>query len=174
MTASEQRLALVLGAVIAVGGAFIGLTQLKAWKLRVDARSLEVQARRAEADELLAQQAFWQSRSAWLDEQQPLYTRRSEADLGLLELIQSSAAKHSVTLTQNQPVAPSERPGLTSANMNVEARATWEAMNRWLHELQQPATFLSIPALTMTPNDEDTAEVIVNMNLQKWFRLPPS
>ncbi len=174
MTSSEQRLALALGAIIAIGGAFIGLTKLKSWKLRVDARSLEVQTRRAEADDLLSQQAFWEERLAWLEEKQPLYTRRSEADLGLLELVQSSAAKHNVTLTQNQPVPPSEREGLTSANMNVEARASWEAMNRWLHELQQPETFLSIPALTMTPNEEDTTEVIVNMNLQKWFRLPPS
>lgn len=174
MTASEQRLALALGAVIAIGGAFIGLTRLKSWKLHVDARSLGVQTRRAEADELLSQQAFWLTRQAWLEEKQPLYTRRSEADLGLLEIIQNSAAKHNVTLTQNQPVAPSERPGLTSANMKVEARATWEAMNRWLHELQQPETFLSIPALTMTPNEEDTTEVIVNMNVQKWFRMPPT
>lgn len=174
MTSSEQRLALALGAIIAIGGAFIGLTKLKSWKLSVDARSLEVQTRRAEADDLLAQQAFWEKRLDWLAEKQPLYTRRSEADLGLLELVQSSAAKYNVTLTQNQPVAPSEREGLTSANMNVEARASWEAMNRWLHELQQPETFLSIPALTMTPNEEDTSEVIVNMNLQKWFRLPPS
>jgi hypothetical protein len=174
MTASEQRLAFALGAVVLIGGAFLGLTRLKTWKLSVDARALELQSRRAEADELLARQEFWSSRLEWLEQKQPLYTRRSEADIGLLDLIQSSAAQHGISLTQNQPVAPSERPGLTSSNMNVEARANWEAMNRWLHQLQQPETFISIPALTMTPNDDDTTEVIVNMNLQKWFRLPPS
>lgn len=174
MTASEQRLALGLGAVLVIGGAFLGLTKLKTWKLRVDSRALEVQTRKIEADELLSEQELWLERLDWLESRQPLYTRRSEADLSLLDLIQSSAAKHSVTLTQNQPVAPSERPGLTSANMNVEARGDWEAMNRWLHELQRPESFISIPALTMTPNDEDPSQVVVNMNVQKWFRLPAS
>lgn len=172
MTASEQRLALGLGAVLVIGGAFIGLTKLKSWKLRVDARAVEVQSRKLEADELLAQQELWSERLAWLEKKQPLYTRRSEADLSLLDLIQNTAAKHSIRLTQNQPVAPSERPGLTSSNMNVEARGGWEAINRWLHELQKPEAFISIPALTMTPNEEETSEVVVNMNVQKWFRLP--
>ncbi|HCN28023.1 MAG TPA: hypothetical protein DIT64_04410 [Verrucomicrobiales bacterium] len=174
MTASEQRLALGLGAVLVIGGAFIGLTRLKSWKQRVDARAIEVQSRKLEADDLLSQQDFWNTRLQWLEQKQPLYTRRSEADLSLLDLIQKSAGSHGITLTQNQPVAPSERPGLTSSNMNVEARAGWEAMNRWLHDLQRPESFISIPALTMTPNEEDTSEVIVNMNIQKWFRLPPS
>lgn len=174
MTASEQRLALGLGAVLIIGGAFIGLTKLKSWKLRVDARAMEVQTRKLEADDLLAEQGLWLERIEWLETKQPLYTRRSEADLSLLDLIQSSASEHSVTLTQNQPVAPSERPGLTSANMNVEARGEWEAINRWLHHLQKPEAFISIPALTMTPNDEDSTQVVVNMNVQKWFRLPAS
>jgi hypothetical protein len=47
MTASEQRLALALGVVLIGGGAFIGLTKLKSWKLRVDAQASEIGTRLA-------------------------------------------------------------------------------------------------------------------------------
>jgi hypothetical protein len=47
-------------------------------------------------------------------------------------------------------------------------------MNRWLHDLQKPDAYISIPILTMVPNEEDTSQVVVKMNIQKWFRLPPS
>lgn len=174
MTASEQRLALLLGGVVIAGGAFVGLTSLKAWKLRVDARALSVESRRLEADTLLAEKDFWRQRSAWLLERQPVFTRRGEADNGFLELLQSTASAEGVQLTQTQPVEPAERAGLISSSFTIEARGEWEAVNQWLHRLQKPDAYLSIPALSVTPNDADTSQVIVNMNVQKWFRLPPS
>ena len=58
MTASEQRLALALGAVVILGGAFLGLTRLKTWKQTVDARAIEVESRRIEADALMSQKDF--------------------------------------------------------------------------------------------------------------------
>jgi hypothetical protein len=42
----------------------------------------------------------------------------------------------------------------------------------WLHELQQPGHFITVPAMTITPNDEDTSKIEVNMRIEKWFRLP--
>lgn len=173
MRKNEQRLAILLGGVVLIGGAFIGITKLKSWKLRVDARAQALDARRMDAEMLLSQRDFWQQRSGWLQEKQPLFTKRSEADLDLLKLIQESAGKHSVKLTQNQPMPPEERPGLTSSTMVIEAKGDMTAILKWLHELQQPSGFISIPALTLIPNEEDTSEVILTMNVQKWFRLPP-
>lgn len=174
MTASEQRLALGLGAVVVLGGAFIGLTKLKSWKQRVDAQSIEMQTRRMEADDLLSQKDFWQQRSDWLMASQPEFTRRGDVDTTFLELIESSASSHDIKLPQIQPIEPAERAGLISSTFTIEARGDWEAMNRWLHELQKPKAYISIPFLTMVPSEEDTSQVIVKMNIQKWFRLPPS
>jgi len=173
MTSSEQRLGIALGIVLLAGGAFIGLTKLKSWKLRVDTHSLEVEARRTEADDLLAQKDFWNERSTWLTEKQPVFTKRSEADISLLTLVDDTANTHSVKVTQKQPQEPSERAGLTSSNILIGATGEMAAVLKWLHELQQPGSFISIPSLTLTPNEEDTSEVIVSMNVQKWFRLPP-
>jgi hypothetical protein len=174
MTSSEQRLALGLGLVLIGGIAFIGLTKLKSWKSRVDIHAMEMESRRTEADELLSQQDFWNQRSTWLIEKQPLYTKAGEASTSILNLVDELAAKNGVKITQKQLTEASERVGLTSANVTLEVRGEMKPVLTWLYELQQPGNFIGIPAMTVTPNEEDTAEVIVNMNVQKWFRLPPS
>ena len=173
MTASEQRLALGLGAVVVIGGAFLGLTKLRAWKQTVDLRSIEMETRRLEADDLLAQKDFWNQRFTWLTEKQPLFRTRGEMDTGFLEQLEESAKSYGVDLRQIQPIEPSERAGIVSSTFTIEAIGDWESMNKWLHSLQKPDSYISIPILTMVPNDEDTTMVIVTMNIQKWFRLPP-
>lgn len=173
MTASEQRLALGLGAVVVIGGAFIGLTKLKVWKQSVDARSIEVETRRIEADNLLAQKDFWRERFTWLIDKQPVFTRRGEVDGRFLEELQASADTHAVKLVKIQPLEPTERAGVVSSTFNLEIHGEWEAMNKWLHDLQKPDAYVSIPSLTMTLDDADAKQIVVNLNVQKWFRLPP-
>lgn len=174
MTAREQRLGLGFAAILLIGGGFVGLKQLRMWKQRVDVRAMTLESRRTEAEELLSEKDFWQERSAWLQEKQPLFTKHSEADLALLDLVRESAAKYDVKLGQTQPLQPSERVGLTSASMHVEAQGDFKAVMKWLHSIQEPTAFISVPKLALTPNEQDTSQVMVNMDLQKWFRLPPS
>lgn len=173
MTASEQRLGIGFAAILLIGGAFVGLKQLQGWKHRVDVRSMTLDSRRAEAKELLETKDFWEERSAWLAEKQPLFTKRSDADLSLVDFIRDSAGKHDVT-TQVQPTEPIERAGLTSANMQVSAKGEFKNVMRWLHSMQAPASFISISSLTLVPDEQDTSQVNVTMKIQKWFRLPPA
>lgn len=172
MTSSEQGLAIGLGVVLIMGGAFLGLTKLKTWKQRVDTRTMEMETRRAEADELLSKQDFWNERSSWLSEKQPVFTKAGEATTSILSLVEELASKHNVKITRNQPTEPSSRPGMTSANLTLELRGEMKPVLEWFYELQKPDAFITIPALTIVPNEEEASEIIVNMNLQKWFRLP--
>lgn len=172
MTGNEQRLALGLGAVVILGSAFIGLTKLKSWKQVVDARSLEVETRRMEADALLAQKEFWNQRFTWLTEKQPTFTRRGEVDNGFLEQLEESAKAFGIKLPQIQPVEGGERPGLVSSTFQIQANGEWEPINKWLYSLQKPDAYISIPSLTMVPDAEVNEQVVVTMSIQKWFRLP--
>jgi hypothetical protein len=174
MNKREQTLAVLFGGLLVAGGAFVGLTQLKTWKQRVDQRSYNLEERLTEARALLLEKDKWEQRSAWLAEKQPEYTKRSEADLTLLNLVRDSAANNGITLDNVQPQEPSEKLGLTSSTMVVQAKADLAALLKWLHAIQEPTSFISIPAITIVPNEEDTSQVIVNMTLQKWFRLPPA
>jgi hypothetical protein len=172
MTKREQGLAIGFGLILIGGGAFVGLTQLKAWKQRVDQRSITLEERQREVDDLLAEQNSWEQRSAWLAEKQPQYTTSGEADVKLLDLIRDTAASHNITV-QIQPQERSERPGMISSTTLVEAKGDLAAILKWLHALQEPNAFISIPSLAIAPNEEDISQVIVNMMVQKWFRLPP-
>lgn len=174
MTASEQRLALALGVILIGGGAFLGLNKLKAWKQNVDAHAADVTARRAEADELLSHQDFWDQRSAWLAEKQPVFTKQGESISNVISLADELASKHSVSIPLKQPNEPVERAGMTAAVVTLKVEGEMKPVMNWLHELQQPTHFVSVPAMTITPNEEDPSKIEVNMRIEKWFRLPPS
>jgi hypothetical protein len=174
MTASEQRLALALGVILIGGGAFMGLTKLKAWKQRVDSVASDVTTRRAEADELLAKQDFWEQRSSWLGEKQPPFTKPGEAITNVLSIVDELAGKHGISVPGKQPNEAGERAGMTSAVVTLRVVGEMKPVMNWLYELQQPGSFIVVPAMTITPNEEDTAKIEVNMRVEKWFRLPPT
>ena len=173
MTQSEQRLAIGFSVVVIIGGAFIGFTQLKNWKQRVDLRTYDIRAQQQEANDLIAQADVWEARSTWLLEKLPPFTKRGEADLILLNLVRDSSSQHSIA-TQTQPIQPSEKAGMVSASMAVEAKGELSNILKWLHSIQEPTSFINVPTLTMLNNEENPDEVIVNLTVQKWFRLPPS
>ncbi len=174
MTASEQRLAIALGVILVGGGAFLGLNKMKAWKIRVDTLAREVAAAKADADELLARQDFWDQRSAWLAEKQPPFTKAGEATTSILNLVDELANKHGVSIPLKQPNEGTERAGLTSAAVTLKVVGEMKPVMNWLYDLQQPAAFISVPAMTITPNDEDTAKIELNLRIEKWFRLSAS
>jgi hypothetical protein len=174
MTKREQGLGLMFVGLLFAGGAFVGLTQLKAWKQRVDQRAYNLDSRLLEAKDLLREKEKWEQRSAWLAEKQPEYTKRSEADLTTLSLVRDTAANNGVTIDNQQNQEPTERLGLTSSTWVFQGKGDLASVLKWLHAIQDPTSFISIPAVTITPNEEDTSQVIVNVTVQKWFRLPPA
>ncbi|GEP42903.1 hypothetical protein [Brevifollis gellanilyticus] len=174
MTASEQRLALGLGVILIGGGAFIGLNKLKTWKQHVDGHAAEVFSRRAEADDLLSRQDFWQQRSAWLAEKQPVLDTPGKAITNVIALADELASKHSIEIPIKQPNEAVERAGMSAAVVTLKVEGEMKPVMNWLLELQQPTNFVSVPAMTITPNEENPQKIEVNMRVEKWFRLPPS
>jgi hypothetical protein len=174
MNTREQRLMIGLLVLLLGGIAFLGFDQLAIWKKRLESRSRELAVVKAESEELLAQEKLWETRSEWLKTAQPPFQNRKDAELALIRLIEESADKHQVTILKNQPNEPVDMVDMVASTMLVEIRADLEKALRWLHDLQQPATFLSIPSLRILPDQEDTAKVMISINLQKWFRKAES
>lgn len=170
MTARERTLALGMLAVLLAGGAFLGVLKLKGWKQAVDDAEYELELRRTEADILLAEKDLWLKRSEWINGNQPAFTTRRNADTELNKLVQDTMAARNIEAIQNQPSDPTERPGLFASTMIVQGRADFASTMSWLHDLQKPGAFISIPSIAITPNDEDTAQVNVSLVLQKWYR----
>jgi hypothetical protein len=174
MTPREQRLALGFVILLLGGGAWIGYEQLMRWKARLDAKAVEIEVMKSESAELLAQQGVWDQRSGWLAEKQTAYKNRADADNSLLGIVTETAGRHGVTIKRNQPADPIERPGMVASTMIVEAGGEMEKVMRWLHDLQQPAAFISVPALRLIPNAEDTAKVDISVSVHRWFKKPSS
>jgi hypothetical protein len=174
MNTREQRLMIGLLVLLLGGIAYLGFDQLAAWKKRLESRNRELAVVKAEAEELLAQEKLWQSRSEWLGKSQSPFENRKDAELALIKLIQDSAAQNEVTILKNQPTEPVELEDMVASTMLVEIKADLDKALRWLHQIQQPSAFLSIPGLRILPDQEDTAQVTISINVQKWFRKSQS
>ena len=170
MTAREQRLALGFATILIAGVAWIGFEQLMAWKKRLDAKGRELAVVQAEAAELLAQKALWDERSGWLAKQQPAFTNRADSENSLLSIVTDSIGKIGLKVLKTQPTEPLERPGMVAATIVVDVKAELEKIMKWLYDLQQPSAFLSIPAMRLIPDPEDTSQVIISLSIQRWFK----
>jgi hypothetical protein len=171
MTGREQRLAATMAVLLIAGGATVAGMKLKQWRESVDDREHQIRLRGVEAEELVATEDTWKQRAEWLDSQQPVFTNQGDADLELLEIVRAAASKQQVSLIQNQLTEPAEDAGMKASTMLVEGRGGMAEVMRWLQDLQRPESFIQVPKMTLLPNEEDTSEVILNLNLQKWYRI---
>ncbi len=182
MNPRELRLALVFVALLIGGGAALLFAKMGKWKKDIERREYQLSLKKVEAEELLRQQSFWKTRSAWLTTQQPVWSSRKSADDELNKLVTESAQKAGVVLLGTQQVNPEQQNDLMAAGLVVaEAKGPMEKILRWLTHLQMPEghptcdSFISVKGLTMKPDPEDTAIVHVSdFHLQKWYRLPDS
>jgi hypothetical protein len=174
MTARERTLAIGLVSVLLAGGTLLAGIQLKHWKMRVDDAEYDLELRRAEAEILLEQKDLWVKRSEWISSKQPTFKTQRDADADLLKLVQDTGNARSIEIKQNQISNPAELPGMVASTITVQGQADFQTAMSWLYDLQQPGSFVSIPSISITPNDEDTSQVNIAFILQKWYRKTDS
>ncbi|MBX7210550.1 MAG: type II secretion system protein M [Verrucomicrobiaceae bacterium] len=174
MNTREKKLFIGLLVVLLGGIAYLGFDHLHNWKRRLDAEERKLGVTEAEVTDMMKQETLWKERSAWLAGAEPAYGNRKDAELALIQLVEDSTGRHTVTVTKKQPTEPVDLGDMIAATMLVEAKADLEKMMEWLHDLQKPPAFLSIPTLRLLPDQEDTAKVSISINVQKWFRKNPS
>lgn len=174
MTVRERTLALGFVSILLAGGTLLGALKLKAWKQRVDDAEYDLTLLRTEAEILMGQKDLWLERAEWIGGKQPEFKTRRDSDTELNKIVQDSMASRNVEVVQNQPSDPTELPGLFASTMMVQGRADFTSAMSWLYDLQQPGSFISIPSIAITPNDEDTAQVNISLVLQKWYRKTDS
>mgnify|MGYP002624410599 CR=1 FL=1 len=170
MTARERTLAYSFIGILVAGGAFLAAAQLRNWKQRVDQAEYDLAMLRAEAEILMSQKDLWLQRADWINSRQPEFTNRRDADTELNRIVQDSMSERNIDAVQNQPSEPTEMPGLFASTMMVQARPSCTHAMSWLYHLQQPGSFISIPSISITPDEEDASQVNISLVLQKWYR----
>lgn len=170
MNARERTLAVSFLSIILVGGAFLAALNLKRWKGRIDDEEYRLQLQRMEAEHLLGEKDLWLKRAEWITAQQPEFKTRRDSDTDLNDLIKDSTLDRQIEVVQNQPSEPTELPGLFASTTLVQGSGSFLDAMGWIYDLQKPGKFVSIPSITIVPDEEDTSKVNVSLVLQKWYR----
>jgi hypothetical protein len=173
MTARERTLATGFAGILLAGGVLLSAIHLKQWKQRVDDLEYDLEMRQTEAEILLGEKDLWVNRAAWIQNRQPVFKTQRDSDAELLLLVQDSAEARGIDIIQNQvQTTKATLPGQQASTITVQGRSDFPSAMGWLYDLQQPGSFVSIPSISISPNEEETSQVNIAFVLQKWYRLP--
>lgn len=185
MKRSEKILLTVFGFIflIVVGGGMLayGIQTYRS----IQEESASLTKRISEMKESISQGSDWQRRCEWLDESVPNFTSRQEASSHLLDIIQKEADKNSLTIAGKEFIEeakslavdglPVEEAGgyFDQASVKITITGTKEqALFGWMHALQQPAGFLGITRLQLTPSGQGKT-VNVEIEITQFYREKP-
>lgn len=160
LTASERRLALILGLLL------FTVANLVLWNYLTSLRSelITEKARQSSAQmehrTWLGQRDLWNQRMEWLEKNQPGATSPS----ALLESVQQAAQKHGIEIKDPKLVSPNRQPLYLEIAVGLSAFGTMEKLTAWLSEIQRPDVFRLLKQLVIKPADDKgnlRADVIV-------------
>ena len=112
---------------------------------------------------------LWAKRDAWLNEKLPVLGDPDVASKELRESILEIAKQHTVTLEAPSPGTPLNQPGHTSLGVKFEAKAPWDAMFNFLHEIQGPERFIAIESCEIKVNREDKTQLRATLTIARWY-----
>jgi hypothetical protein len=181
MKKSEKVLLALFGVlfllIVGGGGLMLGVNKYRA----IAQENEQLRDRLVDMNQAITQGAEWQRKSDWMEENVPAMGSRQEASSRLLETIQEEAAEAGVTLTGKEFVEerravgidgqPEEEGGyFDQATVRVTlVEAKEEALYKWLHAIGQPALFLGVTRLQMTPTGQGKT-VNCEVELTQYYR----
>ncbi|MBE7498391.1 MAG: hypothetical protein HS117_25925 [Verrucomicrobiaceae bacterium] len=171
MKASEQRLLIILIAMVAVFATGFMTMRMLDWQRALDKKARSVQLRRAETEALLAEAGLWSARLAWLRESQPPMTNINRASSELSKALDDSAKTHNVTIENGQFVEPVETAHFHQVGKTLLVKTEIKPLFQWLHEMLSPETFHMVSHLTIVPLPEDPKKVTATIHVSRLYSL---
>ncbi len=186
MKKSERFLLALFGLtfLIIIGG---GLGNF-AWSNLQDIRAENerLRDRLVEMNQAIAQGADWQIKSDWLEAHVPACASRQDASSKLLNAIQKEAEKTGLAIGGKEFMEPAREMGpdglpvdgpigyFDQATVKVTLTNVKEqALFAWMHAVQQPAAFLGVTRLQMTPSGQGKT-VNAEVDVTQYYREKPA
>jgi len=163
----KTLLVMLLGSVVVIVNLF-GLTFLMRRQGELQSNLLALRNERRDAASWLAEKDMWSKRKVWMDEKQPRLQSVGEANAVLLETLQASARKQSITIMEQGFGEPGAQPSYQEISVKLKVSGSLESIVRWFVELQQPANFQAIPSLSMK-SDPDPSKVVCELTVARWY-----
>jgi hypothetical protein len=184
LSSREEKLALGVFVVLALGALTIGTSRIRAWRAALWEQESAVETREVEARELRNGGTLWEERRQWVLDSLPKYTNDGEARSSLVSVVQDAAKAHSVSLQgikiidpdasehpREEAEAVADRPN--GSALQVTASGDLKSLVFWWQELLQPEHFRQINFLKVTPEDDNTEVLRCSVEIWQWYRLAP-
>ena len=118
---------------------------------------------------VLAEQAVYEERGAWLDKNQPSDdVSTTEDDAKFYEFVESSAKRSGLEYTRKAggPLPPTG--DYVEVFDSSQVKGNLESLVKWLNELQQPKAFRAVKQLTIKSGEPP--QLVCDVEVARWYR----
>ena len=117
---------------------------------------------------LLKERSMWEKREAWLKKQQPILKGPGEAST-LLDQVKEVAGKHNVLIENPNLGGVDSAPTHQSTSVSIETKSPWQPLVRFLHEVQQPESFIVFENVNIQIDSADPTMMRGKFKIARWF-----
>jgi hypothetical protein len=169
LNSNERLLATLFGAVVFLLLNLAGMrwiaSQTSTSRADITRLKGEVEAART----LLGERPYWTARQDWIAQHSPSPYNEQTSRAQFVQEVVNSVQKHQLKTESQQPLETERDGRLAVAGIEVTVEGRLEAIVRWLHELQQPGSYVLLRSLTLRQASEgNTMQAVVRLG--KVFR----
>lgn len=167
-THRERRLAILFGLAVFILLNLMLLVFLKRHRADAERELATLESRKEQADMLMLDPHYWDSRADWLEQNRPVFALSGDAQTELLETLQSTPREHGLEATP--PIIDDPRSYGTFEEVSATVKVTGDIRNvvAWLAQIQQPGKFNAVTNVTVQ-SDKDAPRVVCEVRVAKWF-----
>ena len=125
-------------------------------------------ALRAQQIVFLKEGRMWKERDEWLKKFQPTLKSPVEAST-LLDEVKGVAAKHKIVLENPQIGSGDSTPNYQAVFASIETKSPWPPLVRFLHEVQQPESFVVFESVNLAIDPADATMMRGKFKIARWF-----
>lgn len=167
MKASERRLLMILGVLVAVCSGAILSQRFLLKQHTIERREHTQELKRMETQVMMAEADLWKQRLDWLRKMQPPMSSVNQASEELLETLLATAAGQGLAVQKKQLHEPVMAAFYRETGVTLTVKAPLPSVFRWMHGLLAPESFRVVSQLKITPDAANPAEVIAVMHVSQ-------
>ena len=157
-----------------VAGALFLLLNLLIWSSLLGAAGrarADVAVRKTTRDQqsvFLKERNMWGKRDEWLKKNQPTLKSAGEAS-ALLDQVKQIAGKHNILLENPAIGSGDSNANYQAVFASVETKSPWPPLVRFLHEVQQPESFVVFENVQLAIDGTDPTMMRGKFKIARWF-----
>ena len=121
-----------------------------------------------EIETLFEEKDLWETRAAWLDQNQPKFTSNEEIDQAIFKEAEAEDVE-GVTTSKLALLPTVSTRDYVQAGVSLTASGELGDVLRWIYDLNHPQDFRVIRNLKISPDKEAPEKVVAHLELLRWY-----